>query len=224
MAFPYTKPFPNGLPDARLFPKRLAVKRGGRNLTKAAVKMISLLVVAAFAFYQLVGAGLIWGKAWLAPILIERAWEVDKANGWSAANPTKPWGWADTYPAMKLSVERAGKIIEEQFVLAEPTMRALAFGPVLLDDSDATILFGHRETHFKMLGDLDAGDRIIADLRGGAQRVWTVRTNWVTTEDAMFVPDRSNNHTRRDLLMVTCYPLDGLTPTDQRYIVWATAE
>ena len=79
-----------------------------------------LLLVAA---HQLGGAAVIKAKAWLAPILIQQAWEQTLLSGGEAV---KPWPWADTWPVARLWVPALGV---ERLVLAGDSGNALAFGP-----------------------------------------------------------------------------------------------
>ena len=116
-------------------------------------------MLAALALWQ-IGAGLwIPAKAWLAQLLIARAWEESIATGKAAT----PWPWADTAPVARLTVPRLGI---DQIVLAHATGRTLAFGPGHLDGSPApgepglSIISGHRDTSFRFLANLAAGDEI----------------------------------------------------------------
>ena len=81
-------------------------------------------VAAVLAGTQFAGAALIYGKAWLAPVLIERAWGESRASG----QAVKPWSWADTWPVARLGVERLGI---ERFVMHGDNGNAMAFGPGL---------------------------------------------------------------------------------------------
>ena len=58
------------------------------------------LLLLALGLWQLGGAAVIHGKAWLAQRLLERAWAVTLAGG----GPVKPWPWADTWPVARLKV------------------------------------------------------------------------------------------------------------------------
>jgi len=171
----------------------------------------AVLLVAAL--WQLSGAAMIAGKAWLAPVLIERAWQ----RGVQSSTPVKPWPWADTYPMARLDVPR-GSIT--RFVLAGEDMSALAFGPVSIG-GDRPIIFGHRDTHFLFLGTLRPGDRLTYQEQGGPTRTYRVKAAWQAHKDALYAPDDSG----RGMLLVTCFPLGmALKETDERYIVYATLD
>ncbi|UTW56104.1 sortase domain-bontaining protein [Kordiimonas sp. SCSIO 12610] len=202
-----------------------------------------LVLLIGFTGYQWFGAGLIAFKAWLAPILIEHAWERDRADaadiGPLATTPTKPWPWADTYPEAKLTLLKSPGLykskglnksegldrteVAHRFVLKGTDMAALAFGPVRLEGTGADILFGHRETHFRMLQDIQKGDVLKMENREGRVQAYEVKDIWVTHMDEMYAPNVSEGG--KGLMLVTCYPFDGISspgnmPTD-RYIVWA---
>jgi hypothetical protein len=98
---------------------------------------------------QLAAAGVIKAKAWLAPVLIERAWEESLAK----SGPVPPWPWADTWPVARLQVPAAGVNL---LVLAGDSGNALAFGPgharasAQPGQSGTVVIGGHRDTHFAL--------------------------------------------------------------------------
>lgn len=68
-------------------------------------RQLLLLLLVLGAGQQLGAAGLIKAKAWLAPVLIERAWAQSLGLG---GMPVKPWPWADTWPVARLRVPARG--------------------------------------------------------------------------------------------------------------------
>ena len=82
-----------------------------------------VLLLALAGMQQLAGAGLIKAKAWLAPVLIERAWLASLDNPGARV---KPWPWADTWPVARLRVPAEGV---DLLVLEGDSGNALAFGP-----------------------------------------------------------------------------------------------
>lgn len=163
---------------------------------------------AGLAFAQ---AGWIAAKAWAANGLIDRAWTRTLAGG----GPAAPWPWADTAPVAVLEVPRLGL---RRVVLEGADGRALAFGPVMRAGGGPAVVFGHRDTHFRALRALSAGDAIRltrADGRAGAYRV--VETA-VLHRDALALPADLADA----LLLVTCYPFDAVRPdTPWRFAVLA---
>lgn len=211
--------------------KIFLVKGMPRRSSPMTVKVVACLLLA-FTGYQWFGAGLIAFKAWLAPILIEHAWKQDthvdiRVNTSLASAPTKPWPWADTYPHAKLTWLRSdGLDMKSQgyrYVLKGTDMAALAFGPVQLETEGADVLFGHRETHFNMLKDIQKGDHLTLEGRSGHVQTYKVKDIWIAHMDEMYVPAAGG--AVKSLMLVTCYPFDAITipgnEPEERYIVLA---
>ena len=178
-------------------------------------------LLAILALWQ-IGTGLwIPAKAWLAQILIARAWEESMATGRLAV----PWPWADTTPVARLAVPRLGV---DQIVLAHATGRTLAFGPGHLDGSalpgepGLTIVSGHRDTSFRFLADLAAGDEIRVQRADGRWLSYRVAASEVLDERQSRLPRDANGPAR--LALTTCYPFDAIRPGGPlRYVVVAQA-
>ena len=171
--------------------------------------------IAAFFFLCLaLDAAWIPAKAAAAQWLIGRSWEAALAGG--SAPP--PWPWADTRPAALLHVPRLGVRL---FVLEGNSGRNLAFGPVLPDGAPGgadLVVSGHRDTHFRFLRDLRAGDRLrVAGPRG--DRWFVVTTLEVVdsrVQELVIEPEVER------LSLVTCYPFDApLAGGPLRYVVTA---
>ena len=120
-------------------------------------RQLLVLLLVLGGGQQLAAAGLIKAKAWLAPILIERAWETSLNR---SGSPVKPWPWADTWPVARLRAPAQGV---ERLVLAGDSGNALAFGPghtnasAQLGTAGLAVIGGHRDTHFAFLRHLPAG-------------------------------------------------------------------
>lgn len=174
-------------------------------------------VAAVLAGTQFAGAALVYGKAWLAPVLIERAYEQSQAAG----QPAKPWSWADSWPVARLGVPRLGI---ERYVMHGDNGNALAFGPGLRNgvrpgSSGLSMISGHRDTHFRFLRDLVAGDEIALEYEG-EPLVYRVQRTVIADarEGTLDVP-----LPERGLLLVTCYPFDAIQPGGPlRFVVVAT--
>ncbi len=170
-----------------------------------------ILFLLGLAGWQLGRAGLLAGKAWAAPILIEWAWQEGRDGG----SPTRPWPWSDSYPTARLDVP---ELELTRFVLDGDNMRNLAFGPVMSQISSNTILFGHRDTHFRFLKDLQQRHKLIFQQAGSDAETWLVMQSDIVSTQDLAVPTSGLNET---ILLVTCYPFDSLDPaTDLRYVVW----
>lgn len=150
-------------------------------------------------------------KAELAQLLIADAWQQTLSQG----GEHRPWPWADTWPVARLQWP-AGNI--DQWVLAGSFGSSLAFGPGLSRSpgvhGPATVIAGHRDTHFGFLQKLQRGDRLRLQGRDGSWQHYRV--------SQLAVRDSS-----RDLLqlypgqltLVTCYPFASLQSGPLRYVV-----
>ncbi|MEJ2610668.1 MAG: class GN sortase [Candidatus Thiodiazotropha sp.] len=162
--------------------------------------------------------GWIEAKAWLAEGLIASAWQQTLAG--QGAVP--PWPWADTQPVAKLESPRLGV---ERWVLSGDSGRTLAFGPGWSEYTTApgeegrSFISGHRDTHFHFLKDLQVGDRLIIQKPDGNRVDYQVAEIGVINQGEGW---RLPIDGPQELLLITCYPFDALTPgATQRYIVRA---
>ena len=163
---------------------------------------LATTVLIMAGLWQLSGAALIHGKAWLAPVLIERAWEKSLERG----SPVKPWRWADTYPLARLRVEALGVT---RYVLAGANGASLPFGPGHLDGSalpgqpGSIVVAGHRDTHFGFLDELGPGIKVELTGIDGTARAFRVLAQEMVdarTHGIAPLPDGS------ELILVTCEP------------------
>jgi sortase A len=168
---------------------------------------------------QGLSAAAIEAKAWMAPVLLERAWKRSLAAG---GGPVRPWPWADTWPVARLFVPGADI---DLLVLAGDSGNALAFGPGLAPYSSPpghagiSVLAGHRDTHFSFLAQLRAGEELSLVTADGAIRRYTVQATRVvdSAREAIVPTDQPPS-----LLLVTCYPFDTvLVGETLRYVVYA---
>lgn len=184
--------------------------------------VIALLLVGLVLGMGLVGQGLyIPAKAWLAQLLLERAWQQERHGG----RQVRPWAWADTWPVARLRQPRLGV---DQIVLEGTSGRVLAFGPGRLSGSARPgepgnlVLSGHRDTHFAWLAELRDGDRLELDLADGRQLHYRVVRRRVRDVHDSYLLDRNGFD---GLRLVTCYPFDAILPGGpKRYLVDAVAQ
>jgi sortase A len=174
-------------------------------------------MIIAFCWGQ---AGYIVAKAQLAQYLISDAWQ----QGVLSQTPVKPWGWADTYPVAKLTINQS----EPLYVLAGASNRNLAFGPVLLNANleelsqvDNTQAFNvsiaaHRDTHFALLELVEYGDSLRLDT-GKESLSFVVDDLLIVDEKYLSVLDVDD---KQVITLITCYPFDALSSTTPlRYVV-----
>lgn len=187
------------------------------------LKRVLTLGVAAIAVAGawLVGDGLaIHAKAQLAQFLLERAWQREQATGEAA----RPWPWADTHVIARL---RAPAQRAALLVLAGASGRTLAFGPGHLDGSALpgeagnAIVTAHRDTHFRFLRAVAAGDELVVERRDGSVRRFRIDTTYIADQRTLRLPRDTDAPT---LTLVTCYPFDAVVAGGPlRYVVVARA-
>lgn len=181
------------------------------------VMMFVLLVAGVISLGD---AARIHAKAILAQYLIQDAWEETLEQG--PMGRVKPWQWADTWPVARVRFPEG----RELFVLSGGHGSALAFGPGHLDgtvlpgERGASVVAGHRDTHFALLEKLRAGEGLMVQNTSGH---WT-RYN---VYDTQIVDTRDSGNwwvdpTQDELHLVTCYPFDAIAPGGPlRYVVSA---
>jgi sortase A len=160
----------------------------------------------------------IQAKAWLAQLLLERAFTEAIATG----HPTKPWSWADTYPVARIEIPR---LLASAIVLAGSSGQALAFGPGHLEmtpdagERGVAVYVAHRDTHFRFLRDVAIGDEI--DVTRSDGRTFRYRADGasVVRFDASGIDPLASGY---ELVLSTCWPFDALVSGPQRYILHAT--
>ena len=194
----------------RILPDR---PRGGR---PRGLLLICGAVALSLTVWLGGGAAMQVGKAWLAPVLIKRAWAVAADNG-GAAPP--PWPWADTRPVLRLTLPR---LQVERYILDGANGRALAFGPVLSNPGGVHVVFGHRDTHFAFLEQVRVNDRLLVQPVNGPPVAYRVREIAVRDQNDIAIV---SNGEEAPLVLVTCYPFDRLDPGGPlRYVLLAARE
>ena len=183
--------------------------------------MTARLHLTAVAAACVILGGLLLGQqAWLAAKaslaghLIDQAFAAHLVDG--KAHP--PWSWADTHPVGQLEVPRLGV---RRTVLAGASGSSLAFGPGHVDGTAPpngpgnSVVAGHRDSWFAFLRDLRGGDEVRLQSRGKTLRYVVSEMQVVS----MWEFDASATAAEEQLTLITCYPFDGLTTTERRYVV-----
>lgn len=174
-------------------------------------------VLLADGLWRVGEAALIQAKAWIAPVLIEKAWVRALAGETGAA--IKPWPWADTVPALKLTFPQNGQTLH---VLEGASARAMAFGPTLHNETATPVLFGHRDTHFAFLETVSPGETLRLERADGTHASYSIIEATVRHEDRIVVPVGSKDEY---LALVTCYPFDATEAGGPlRYVLLAKRE
>lgn len=172
----------------------------------------------ALGFWQMGQGAYIPAKAWLAQELMQRAWFRVTAGEDRAA----PWPWADTWPVARLTARSQGV---ELIVLAGGSGRTLAFGPghlgasALPGEPGNAVIAGHRDTHFRFLGEVKPGEILgVQTMDGENHRYKVIGTDIVDSRRGSLVLDTDLPM----LTLVTCYPFDALEAGGPlRYVVTA---
>lgn len=177
-------------------------------ILRAASFLPAILLLAAL--WQGSNAAYIYVKASFAQVFIENAWERSLQLG---ALGQKPWAWADTWPIARLQVNHGSELLHDYYVLAGSAGNSLAFGPAHVASTrqpghiGSIMIGGHRDTHFRRVSELVAGDKIRLQAISGAWRDYFFeRSEVVNTARDQFLIDVSSDQ----LLLVTCYPFDSI--------------
>src|ERR1700761_4930622 len=180
---------------------------------------ILLPLLLALLGLILFGQGVyIHAKALVAQVLLERAFDRTIATG----HLTKPWSWADTWPVARIEVKRIGA---SAIVLAGSSGQALAFGPGHVEltpdagERGTAVYSAHRDTHFRFLKDVVAGDEIDVTRRDGQTFRYRVDGASIVRFDASGIDPNGGGY---ELVLSTCWPFDAITSGLDRYIVHAT--
>ena len=179
------------------------------------------VVLLGCGIWQL-GQGLwVYAKAGLAQHLQQRAW----ARTLAGESAVKPWPWADTWPVARLRVPAHGI---DLIVLDGVSGRTLAFGPghypgsAMPGGAGVAIVSGHRDTHFRFLRHVKAGDEILVDTPGRPRARFRVRQTAVVDARTAVLASADD---ASGMVLVTCYPFDAVRPGGPlRYLVLAEAE
>jgi sortase A len=156
-------------------------------------------------------------KAWLAPILIQSAWEETLQNPGSTV---KPWPWADTWPVARIEVPSHAVDLP---VLYGDAGNSLAFAPGLAAASatpgrkGVAVVSAHRDTHFAFLEHVSIGQTVRLQLTNGQWRSYEIVSIRVADSSKEGLTAMSDEET---LLLVTCYPFGAVQPGGPlRYVV-----
>ncbi len=180
----------------------------------------TLAVILLLSGIGLLGQGAyIQLKAQLAQWLINDAWRQQLATGsWH-----KPWSWADTHPVAKLNLPGSNKPL---LVLSGANGRNLAFGPTLQQSTSApgepgnVVIFGHNDTHFANLDQLERGQQLLLQDAQGNELRYRVSGLYVVNQYDTIWAQQSDESL---LTLITCYPFSSASwGGELRYVVRAS--
>ncbi|WP_439371891.1 class GN sortase [Bradyrhizobium sp. DASA03120] len=181
-------------------------------------RLISLLIPALIGLLLFGEGAYIHAKAWLAQVLLERAFDQGVATG----QAVKPWSWADTWPVARIEVKRIGA---SAIVLEGTSGQALAFGPGHIDhtanagERGIAVYAAHRDTHFRFLRNVAMGDIIDVTRGDGHHFRYRADSSKVVRFDESGIDATAQGF---ELVLATCWPFDAVTSGPERYILHAT--
>lgn len=181
-------------------------------------RLISPLVLALLGTLLFGNGAYVHAKAWLAQVLLERAFDRSIVTGAAV----KPWSWADTWPVARIEVKRIGA---SAIVLDGTSGQALAFGPGHIHQTaDAgergiAVYAAHRDTHFSFLRNVAIGDIIDVTRRDGKRFRYRADSSTVVRFDESGIDPAAQD---AELVLTTCWPFDAVTSGPERYILHAT--
>lgn len=186
-----------------------SLRQGGRAAGRAL-----FLGVCALGLATMAQGAWVPMKAELAQVLLDRAFAASLAGN----RAIKPWPWADTAPAARVSVARLGV---SDVVLAGGSGQALAFGPTLLRGNDRVmVLAAHRDTHFAFVRDLRRGDEVTVERIDGTRQRYRVTGFQTVRWDRFAIP---GDPARPLLALATCWPFGATERGPWRRVAWAEA-
>ncbi|MEX2263918.1 MAG: class D sortase [Bryobacteraceae bacterium] len=155
--------------------------------------------------------------------IIVRAWhgQNEAARKWTRGKVVvedKGFRLGDTIGRLTIPRLNAG-----MFVIEGDGESQLSSGPGHLADTPLpgnrgnTVIAGHRDTHFRLLKDLQPGDEVLIESRG-SQFLYRVREMKVVKPDHTEVLQPTEEET---LTLITCYPFYYSGHAPKRYIVRA---
>ncbi|HEX8925083.1 MAG TPA: class D sortase [Terriglobales bacterium] len=174
---------------------------------KRALPTVLMLVGAILLVYT----GSQYATMWLRQRALERSWEAQQQSPTEVSQS----GGLTRITIPKLSFEA---------VVVEGTDRhALLLGPGHLKSTAApgapgnSVITGHRDTFFRHIGDLKAGDSVIVERNGRSYEYRVANRRIVQPTEISVVQPTDDNR----LTLITCYPTYYIGPAPERLVVVA---
>lgn len=181
--------------------------------------MFKLGLISACLGAALFGNGLyLGGKAIIAQHLLERSWSKTATSG----DVHLPWAWMDAYPIGRIVFEGHD---ESHIILNTDSGQALAFGPAVIsgtENTDMLAIAAHKNTQFRKLKDLSAGDIITLERSKGETLTYRMIHSEILDSRTHGIDVETPSQTPSKLALVTCYPFDAISFNGPlRYVVYA---
>ena len=166
---------------------------------------ITAIVVLVLSLGSGSQAAWIYGKAFVAQILLDQAWRESLAKN----SPAKPWSWADIQTIARLDIPDIDKSL---IILNDASGEAMAFGPGVAGGNianargSAIAIGGHRDTHLAFLEHLPIGATInLENVNGDFIRYELLDKTIVNSETQTLEIARD----KPGLVLITCYPFNA---------------
>lgn len=181
--------------------------------------MFKLGFICACLGAALFGNGLyLGGKAILAQHLLDQAWRKTASSG----EVQLPWAWMDAHPVGRLTFEDDD---ESHIILNTDSGQALAFGPAVIngtENTDMLAIAAHKNTQFRTLKDLTAGDLITLERPKGETLTYRMIYSEILDSRTQGIEIETPAQTPSRLALITCYPFDAISFNGSlRYVVYA---
>ena len=155
-------------------------------------------------------------KAHLGTYLLSQTWEKVKEE----SKPQRPWPSADFSAVARLYVP-ALRI--SRIVLDKSSGQAMSWGIGLVEASmthsnNPIILAGHRDSHMSFMAHLSKGDEVKMQLSDKSHETYIVNSIEIIDQPKLGLLPSNNNG---QLLLTTCWPIQGIGPTDKRLVIRA---
>jgi sortase A len=174
------------------------------------------LMIATSGFIKI---GYLLLKAELAQELLANAWQKSISIDVEAIIE-KPWPWADTWPVLNIELP---SIDLSSIVLKDTSGESLAFGPglmtpnILPGDKGNSFIAAHRDTHFKNIGLLKLGERMLIENTQGERLEFIIDQIQIVDSDKQYPITQMLD---RRVTLVTCYPfVTTVANSPLRYLV-----
>jgi sortase A len=183
---------------------------------------ISGLLIAGGAYLLFLGA---------SDLFDSRAGQAEAARAFEEPVPDTPETHAATHPAGLRVVNRGDTLAKlkiprldaELYVVEGDGHKELRRGPghlagtAMPGENGNCVIAGHRDTHFRVLKDIRAGDDIILQTAAGQFLYRVKRTRIVSPENTSALAPT----TTAELNLITCYPFYYVGSAPKRFIVEA---
>ena len=157
-------------------------------------------------------------KAIIGQYYLELVWKDSlKSNKLS-----KPWKSADFYMIGELTVP---KLKISRVILNSSTGEAMAWGIGRVNNAQSSskggpiILAGHRDSHMQFMSKLNVGDKIELMMTDGVLKIYEISKFIITERPELKIMNFLT--TNKSLILSTCWPFHGITPSQKRYLVFA---